>query len=843
MAWDAHWQFAFQAGLQELKENSITVMLFSTHKHKPMSKLTVKLWEIATGPSLQNFAMNDTKGKVIGRISFKALMRQETELVLTPSGVSPTFTTERKGGKYSLAVRAVTEDGENEIRLPTSETLFWDPDADSSSPFPLLKFPATIETLRNASLQLCIFKCKKNGSEQPVAECWLTFSKMFKQEKYTVIKRDGPGYRSFNSKKESEVDLDILVDVMKTYTVTRSFHEKLWLSGKEVGTIQGFMTLMNIPLISQLITGVNTENGFMPQTSNYLDNTTKTPKPNHRTTVPQEILKIVAVTESLTLFTAGERREGGMLSSKGNEIREHINKVKDLISLLRESKKHSMISFIYENKTDLILSQMALMDLGDHLMAYADVTAYAVRPFYYEALVHLARRGELDLGSLAITEDIEKQRAKRIPVAVRYRSFLRSMLNSALGKMKIKGVDKRSQMFTELICAISYFRIPEFRKELLRCLKEKTNETAGTWHEISFGLQGDDSDDDPVLETHILPMFDWTHLFYRLLPTDAEGDKELVSALSDSAWKRRISKRGLAYFRLISELILHIKKLFPEKHIPWQEIPGYTVLIKSFLVEMKVRRLVEYPLILEQCSCHLLKNTELISVFIKVLFGKTNVYNVELVTAAFELCDRWFMSLYTEAAALPTSFDEAFFLEGLRVALTCDIGFNIGKAIWFLYKNYQIMQPRIRHEIVLRCLISQDSAMSYALHWSRSVRLTYWNLVFFRLISIKYVRIEEGFTPLDEEIYARAAQLANEVHTITPMDIQESFRSYLPYSQADLIETKQKYENWLSQVQSDLQSAAGKKGPFSGLGLFPYPEMSIENAMVDKSENRMEEEW
>jgi len=842
IAWDAHWQFAFQAGPQELKGNSITVMLFSTRKQKPMSKLTVKLWDIATGPSLQNFAMQDDKGKVLGRISFKALMRQETELVLTPSSVSLAFSPEKKGGKYVLVVRAVTEDGETEVRLPSSDALFWDPDADPTSLYPLLTFPATIETLRNASLQLRIFKCKKTNAEQQVAECWLTFSKMFKQEKYTVIKRDGPGYRSFNSKKESEVDLDTLVDVMKTYTVTRAFHEKLWFYGKEIGTIQGFMTLMNIPLISQLITGVNTENGFMAQSSNFVENSTKTPKPNQRTTVPQEILKIMALTEDLTSFTAGEKREGGMLSSKGNEIREHINQVKELIALLRESKKHSMISFIYENKTDLILSQATLLDLGDLLLSYADVTAYAVRPFYYEALVHLARRGELDLGSLAITEDNEKQRGKRIPVGMRYRSFLRNLLNCALGKLKIKGVDKRSQQFTEFVCAICYFRIPEFRKTLLQCLKEKSYESTGEWHEISFGSQGDIEDDDPVLETHILPMFDWTHLFYRLLPTNPEEDKDLQKALLDPAWKNRVAKRGVAYFRLISELTLHIKKLFPEKHIPWLEIPGYGVVIKTFLLEMKLRKLTEYPLILEQCSCHLLNNPELISVFIKVLFGKANVYRVELVTAAFELCDRWFTHFYEESTSLPTSFDEAFFLQGLQLAISCDIGFNIGKAIWFLYRNYQMMQLRTRQEVVLHTLLAQSSALTYALHWSRSVRLTYWNLLFFRLISLKFVRIA-SFEQVDEDIYTRAAGIVSLVHTTEGGDIEEDLKPYIPYSKADLMETKAKYEEWLPQIQADLIAASGKKGAFCGLNHFPFPEMTIENALVDKSESRMEEEW
>jgi hypothetical protein len=153
-----------------------------------------------------------------------------------------------------------------------------------------------------------------------------------------------------------------------------------------------------------------------------------------------------------------------------------------------------------------------------------------------------------------------------------------------------------------------------------------------------------------------------------------------------------------------------------------------------------------------------------------------------------------------------------------------------------------MMQLRIRQEVVLQTLLAPASALTYALHWSRSVRLTYWNFLFFRLISLKFVRIE-AFSQTDEEIYTRAADIVSLIHTTTAEDIEEGLKPYVPYSKADLLDTKKKYEEWLPQIQTDLIAAAGKKGAFCGLNHFPFPEMTIENAMVDKSENRMEEEW
>ena len=836
IAWDARWQFSFQAGVNELKSNSINVMLFSTSRRAQVSKLSIKLWDIATGPSQQNFAMEDPKKKVLGRVSFKALMRQETLLILRPSNINFSISPEKKG-KYALAIRSVTEESENAIQLPPTESHTYEiTEEDTGS---CLAFPATIETLRNASLQLRLFKVKKTGEQEQVAECWLTFSKMFKQEKYTVIKRDGPGYRSFNSKKGSELDLDNLMELMKTYTVTRPFKEKLWELGKEAGLISGLMTIQNVPLMSQLISGVNTENGFMAQSSNFLENSAVTPKANIRPSLPTEISKLITLTEALmTFFSTGERREGGLLSSKGSEIRDHINKVKDAINILRESKKRSMISFIYENKSDLIYSQNSFMDLGEHLLNFADLTAYAVRPFYYEALVHVVRRGELDLGSLAVTEESEKQRNRKIPVGVRYRSFLRNLMIAALGKLKIKGVDKRSQQFTEFICAVAYFRIPEFRQVLLRILKEKTIEIREA-RDFPWDLE---SDDNTFFETHILPMFDWTNLFYQFLPVNSDEDKELKTALLDPAWKKRVAKKGIAYFRLVTEWATHVKRLFPEKHIPWQEIPGYGLIIRSFLIEMKSRKLAEYPVAMLQCSQSLLHNPDLLSLFVRLLFSKTNVYDVEKVSICFDILSTWFTHIYEESLALSLSFEESFFMQGLRVALTSDIGFNVAKAIWFLYQNFQLLPAQTRRELILDLLLRPTEVRNFTLHWSQSVRITFWNFLFFRVVSLKAVPFET-VTGLEDILFDRAVEVTGQVVKAEIETLEPAQRAYLGYSQRELQATKEHYDRWLSQVQSDLAAVSGKPGLYRGLGAFPFPEMSVENALVDKSENRMQEEW
>lgn len=809
-------------------------MLFSTHKSAGLASIHIKQWDIATGPSQQNFSLCDKKGKTLGRCSFNAAVRQETLLVVRPAQLTVTLGAEKKGN-YSLSVKCVTEDSQETMVLPVSDTREW-AYIEGEEDAPALTFPATIETLRNASMQAKLWRHKKTGEQVLSAETWLSFSHMFKQENYTMIKRDGPGYRSFSSKRGSEIDIDEVTGKMKTYTVTKRFTEKLTLCGNEVGEISGTMVLADIPLISQLISGVNTENGFLPQSSNFLENTMKTPKQNQRPTMPAEVQQISSITETLNaMFASGDTREGSLFSARSSDIREHINKVKDLCTLLRTSKKQSMVSFIYESKGDMLQAQGCFLDTGEHFLRYADIAPYAVRPFYYEGLIHVLRRGELDLGALALTEEDEKLKQKRIPNGIRYRTFLRGLLLSALGKMKLKGVDKKIQQYTEFVCAVCYFRVPEYRKVFLRSIREKPIETVSDW-------TYEENHEFEEIQTHILPMFDWQNLFYHFLPANAEEDSLLTEVLNDSVWKKRVAKRGIAYFRLLTEWATHVRRLFLDKNIPWLEIPGYSILIATFLSELKTRSMFEYTNVLGQCACSLLYNPHLLTLFVRILYQKTNVYSVEVTMEAFEMLNKWFMQLWDSNKGLPITFDEGFFIEGQRISLGNDIGTNVAKTLWFLYRNYHVLSPRTKEDLIGGILLGSLS-YSLSLHWSQVVRQMYWSILFYRIISFKFLPFDFPAGPADEEAYVKALDYANRFLTgplvAAPMPLQV----YQSQSRAELLVVKENYEKWLERVQLDLSSSLSKTSNYGGLGVFPYPELTVDNILLDRSESAIQEEW
>lgn len=55
----------------------------------------------------------------------------------------------------------------------------------------------------------------------------------------------------------------------------------------------------------------------------------------------------------------------------------------------------------------------------------------------------------------------------------------------------------------------------------------------------------------------------------------------------------------------------------------WQDVPGYNIILRAFLLEMKALEIDQYPDSLIEASIALLGNTQLLSVFVTIVFLKT----------------------------------------------------------------------------------------------------------------------------------------------------------------------------------------------------------------------------
>ena len=99
----------------------------------------------------------------------------------------------------------------------------------------------------------------------------------------------------------------------------------------------------------------------------------------------------------------------------------------------------------------------------------------------------------------------------------------------------------------------------------------------------------------------------------------------MQNILNLQKWQKRIAKRGVAFFFFLDEWFKYVgKTVIVKENIPWQYVPGYSILLKAFLVELKTRE-IPYQEALTSASISILNNEKLISIFITILFAKTKL--------------------------------------------------------------------------------------------------------------------------------------------------------------------------------------------------------------------------
>lgn len=88
----------------------------------------------------------------------------------------------------------------------------------------------------------------------------------------------------------------------------------------------------------------------------------------------------------------------------------------------------------------------------------------------------------------------------------------------------------------------------------------------------------------------------------------------------------KFQKRTLAFFQIVTKLAEKIYRTMPKYKkvgIVWQDIRGYSATLKAFLLEMKELEVMEYPDTLIDATMALLHNSQLLSVFVTIIFKKT----------------------------------------------------------------------------------------------------------------------------------------------------------------------------------------------------------------------------
>lgn len=268
-----------------------------------------------------------------------------------------------------------------------------------------------------------------------------------------------------------------------------------------------------------------------------------------------------------------------------------------------------------------------------------------------------------------------------------YQEYFTKALKHVLNKFP--QCEKKLRGFTDNILVLAYFRLPDFRHKLLSSIIRKDDEIS-EWRFHEWGI--DEKVTDDMRESSLISQFSWEKDFNHYLKTHTHGTKlheEIQLIVNSESWQKRFHERNETFFYFLCEWNHYVhKKMLFKNHIPWQDLPGYRILLKSFLVELKNREIVKYPETLKRAASEFLLNEKLLNIFLSLLYNKTKVYDAPSTFITFEMINEWLKAILQHKKILPSFFEFSFFLEGITKVLEQDHAYSIAKCLLTIYNNF-----------------------------------------------------------------------------------------------------------------------------------------------------------
>lgn len=106
-------------------------------------------------------------------------------------------------------------------------------------------------------------------------------------------------------------------------------------------------------------------------------------------------------------------------------------------------------------------------------------------------------------------------------------------------------------------------------------------------------------------------------------------------------------------------MLNHFKKakLPYEMSVTWTGFPGYLMLVRHLLLEIKFTENYPYSDTIKEASNSLLENENILNYMVIVLFHKTKLYEGVAVFHALDMISMWFDVLKKANKKVPTDFN------------------------------------------------------------------------------------------------------------------------------------------------------------------------------------------
>jgi hypothetical protein len=474
----------------------------------------------------------------------------------------------------------------------------------------------------------------------PLGYANMNFYKILTENDNIITKQSSRFFNTFRSGINNP-ETPLINDSIKFQiydNISKQFSEKIFSLGVEIGSLEGTVSITNIPLIRQIMCGVHTEKGFDISSIHVnLNYNLNSPSGG---TMPQELITLSTsannlLTQVLKFTNLTQHSQTSQETSKF--IVRHMTEIK---TVLEKSFKESALYYNYKNESDLYKSQKIMLELGINLLKLLESFKVDERVIAFKILTLINSRAEFDLGTVRKAwigseggkSSIRDNILISDKIIENFIIFNNMCLDFCLQRLaKGKSVDKESKEFVEFFLPIAYFRIPKFRLAFIDAITQDFSEKQKDMNQNEDEEVGKFLDLDPI-NSLILWEIIFYHNLHIALRDSSVPESEIQDRLRDtqtiidssSEWKDRLFKKGMAFYSMIEKLKTYIEiKVVQNISIKWNNIPGFSTIIKVISNELENKNINDYsPHLIESLSLFI-NDSDIINNFSKIMMHKT----------------------------------------------------------------------------------------------------------------------------------------------------------------------------------------------------------------------------
>ncbi|CDW82182.1 UNKNOWN [Stylonychia lemnae] len=574
----------------------------------------------------------------------------------------------------------------------------------------------------------------------------------------------------------------------------KEFEEQIWAMGKIIGTLSGSFILSNVPVIQQMALGILTETGIVMNAAPIIieDKDLSMMGLTRKKLRNEQISQLIDLTKRLKkidsfktkrqiyqTYNDKERILNDMiilLSESDKTVQGHMYKYVDDFDLIRAQQAMIELAFHcllmaesvrYEFKRDYyeILSQIFMRDeLKLTNLSLVGTNARNPNFRFFETdgdksskmesrdqsfikvlsptnkdkspiILNTGRRNESQTrnnSKLDKADDDSKEKIKqeKIKVASFYQKLLYQILDDCLNKFCRRDVEPYLKSYLEICISIAFFRVPKFQEIFLKCISEHIDYNVPEWKNVNWNI-----DEESIsFQLGILSLFDWEINFHNLIPDtlDQQENLKLLKRIEgNKKWQKRVKKRSIAYFQIIRRWTDIINQTVLTHSLFWQDIPGYKIIVKSIILEMKARNVSDYPDSLIEAIQSLLQNTQLLTVFTNIIFAKTNVYDSLTLCNTMTMALQWINHIERIGLSFPSNFDFNYFFQGIYIALDIDHSISTPRTLYLIYRTMHFFPLDQRIIIVQQLLKRYFYQLIFS--WSFNIRDIFMSLFLYQI--------------------------------------------------------------------------------------------------------------